>query len=77
MRTEIKVKEIIKELSGETEINLYDRLSDDIGLDSLAMVTLLIEVEEKFNILLDETDMNPTLLNSVNDVVEMVRKYVE
>ena len=77
MRTEIKVKEIIKELSGETEINLYDRLSDDIGLDSLAMVTLLIEVEEKFNILLDETDMNPTLLSSVNDVVEMVRKYVE
>ena len=40
------------------------------------MVTLLIMVEDGFNIVLDESDMNPFDLLTVNDVIALVNKYV-
>ena len=44
-------------------------------LDSLSMVTLLIEIEEQFGIELDEKDMNPFELTDVQSVIDMVKKY--
>ncbi len=72
---EEKVKEILSELSVEEKIENNSSLSDDLVLDSLAMVTLLIELEDAFEIQLDESDMNPFELNSVQDVIDMVSKY--
>lgn len=68
---------LLKELSGKEEIKESDRLQDDIGLDSIGMVTLLVEIEDTFLIQLDESDMNPFDLSSVSDVVELVEKYRE
>lgn len=45
-------------------------------LDSLLMVTLLIEIEETFNIQLDESDMNPLELTTVKSVIDLVNKYI-
>ena len=70
-----KVIDILFKLSGKENIETNNTLVDDIGLDSLLMVTLLIEIEEVFNIELDESDMNPFELISVNDVVSLVSKY--
>ena len=70
-----KVIGIIKELSGKEEVNLSDNLQEDVALDSLAMVTLLVEIEEEFDIELDESDMNPFDLNTVEDTVNLVNKY--
>ena len=39
------------------------------------MVMLLIEIEEKFGIQLDESDMNPFSLDTVQSVVNMVGNY--
>ena len=39
------------------------------------MVTLLVEIEKTFGIELDEADMNPFDLTTVQDVVDMVGKY--
>ena len=50
-------------------------LQEDLALDSLAMVMLLIEIEEAFGIELDESDMNPFELNTVQDVIVLVSKY--
>ena len=72
-----KVVEILKGLSGKNEIKESDKLQDDIGLDSLGMVTLLVEIEDTFLIELDESDMNPFDLSCVSDVVELVEKYSE
>lgn len=72
-----KVIVLLKELSGKEEIKESDRLQDDIGLDSLGMVTLLVEIEDTFLIELDESDMNPFDLSCVSDVVELVEKYCE
>ena len=67
---------IIKELSGFERIENASLLVDDLGLDSLAMVMLLINVEDTFDIQLKESDMNPFELKSVNDVINLVYKYL-
>ena len=39
------------------------------------MVTMLVEIEETFEIELDEADMNPFDLGTVQNVIDMVAKY--
>ena len=51
-------------------------LQADLSLDSLAMVMLLIEIDEAFGIELDESDMNPFELNTVQDIIVLVSKYL-
>lgn len=70
-----KVSNILSELSGAEAVALKNRLRDDLTLDSLHMVMLLLELEDKFDIVLDESDMNPFNLVTVEDVVSLVRKY--
>ncbi len=77
MKMEERVFEIIKELSGREEIQETDNLQDDVALDSLGMVTLLMEIEECFEIELEESDMNPFDLTAVSDVLKLVERYVE
>lgn len=71
-----KVCVILSELSGMETICLEHELQSDLGLDSLQMVTLLMMLEENFQITLDESDMNPFDLINVWHVVDLVEKYV-
>ena len=72
-----KVCVILSELSGIETICLEHELQSDLGLDSLQMVTLLMMLEENFQITLDESDMNPNDLETVSQVIDLVSKYVE
>ena len=75
MKIEEKVKQILAMLSGVETVGDEAVLQDDLALDSLLMVTMLIEIEDAFGITLDESDMNPFALTTVRDVTELVRKY--
>ena len=70
-----KVFVILSELSGIETICLEHELQSDLGLDSLQMVTLLMMLEENFQITLDESDMNPFDLVNVWQIVDLVKKY--
>lgn len=70
-----KVTSMLSELSGVGAICLEHELQNDLGLDSLQMVTLLMMLEENFQIVLDESDMNPFDLINVRHVVNLVEKY--
>lgn len=66
-----------------TELSFYDgkisknmSLPDELGIDSLRMVELIVALEEKFNITITETDMDPDLLKTVGDVYTLVDKYL-
>ena len=72
-----KVFEILKELSNQDTITNDSRLLQDLALDSLSMVMLLLQIEEAFEIELDESDMNPNDLETVSQVIDLVSKYVE
>lgn len=75
MNIEEKVKEILYNLCGEESINNTSYLQEDLALDSLMMVTMLIDIEDVFDIELDESDINPFDLSTVQNVIDMVRRY--
>ncbi|MBR5223352.1 MAG: acyl carrier protein [Clostridia bacterium] len=75
MNIEEKVKNILCNLCGEEFIDNTSLLQEELVLDSLMMVTMLIEIEEAFDIQLDEVDMNPFELSTVQNVIDMVMKY--
>ena len=71
-----KVYEIIGSICG-LEVDSQDKsLSDDLGIDSLGMVALLIELEDSLNIELKESDMNPLMLKTTEAIVKFVVKYI-
>ena len=76
MNTKEKVIEILRDLSGVEEITEDASLVEDIGLDSLLMVSMLIEFEEAFDVELKESDMNPFDLITVSDAVNLVESYI-
>ncbi len=70
-----KVKNILSELSGQEIFENDAKLQENLALDSLAMVTMLVEIEDAFEIQLDEVDMNPFDLITVQSVIDLVEKY--
>jgi acyl carrier protein len=48
------------------------RLIEDLQLDSVRLLTLAVEVENRFRVVLDEAD--ETAVATVGDLVEMVRR---
>lgn len=76
MNLEEKIREILFELSGMEITDNNASLQVDLALDSLAMVMLLIEIEEEFGIELEESDMNPFEFNTVQDIIDLVSKYL-
>ena len=70
------VFKILSDLSGVSVNEAQMRLVEDIGLDSLMLVTMLIEIEEEFNIELNESDMNPYDFITAGDVIAMTERYV-
>ena len=52
-------------------------LAEDLAMDSLRLVMLLVMIEDAFEIELDESDMNPFVLLTAADVVELVSKYIK
>ena len=69
------VIDLLKELSGQEMICEEDSLQEDLALDSLSMVTLLVELELVLGTELDEADMNPFTLKTVADVLSLAEKY--
>lgn len=72
-----KIRDILSELCGIKAIFSTQELQADLNLDSLQMVTLLMLLEENFEITLNEADMNPFDLICVQDAVKLVEKYLD
>ena len=71
--------EVIEIISKVTEIpvkkiNLDSNLVKDLKLESLDLVSLVAEFEEKYNIVVDDKDIKN--LQTVKDIVEYIEKNV-
>ena len=75
MNAKEKAMEILRRISGNENIRESDTLIGGVGLDSLGMITLLLEIEACFRVRLDESDMNPYDLVRVLDVIALAEKY--
>ena len=51
-------------------------LKEELGIDSLLMVSLIVELEEALNIVIDDADLSPDELNTAGDVIALMEKYV-
>ena len=74
MTVETKVKKIIAEkLQGVDIEDVVPEASlvDDLGADSLALVELVMSMEEAFDIDIDDDDAEKML--TVNDAIEYIR----
>lgn len=75
MDIERRIKDMLSEQCDEETIDNETKLQEDLNMDSLSLVMLLVNLEETFGIELDESDMNPFDLITVQDVADMVKKY--
>jgi acyl carrier protein len=71
------VDKILKEKSFCENIVPELRLNRDLGLDSLNLVELIVRLEEQFNIVINESDLTPSNLQTVGNVYSLVEKYME
>ena len=71
-----QVIEIVEELCLMPIQDADVTLTGDLSMDSLRMVMLLVTLEDTFEIELDESDMNPFALITVQDVINLAMKYV-
>ena len=74
---EKEVFALLTDLCGSENIDTSQSLIGDLSFDSLRMVTLLIMLEDTFGFELDQSDMNPFLLITVNDVLNLVKRYLQ
>ena len=70
------IYEMIYDISGVQDVALASSLKDDCGLDSLSIVSLIVQAEDKFSIQFDDGDLDPSALVSVGDMVKLVEKYI-
>ena len=76
--TKQKIKDIIvkdlelsiKESDIQDEVSLYD---GGIGLDSIAIINLIVELENQFGISFDEAEINAKLFSNINTLAEFIQ----
>jgi acyl carrier protein len=63
---------VARERRRDGEMQPSDRLVDDLGLDSLALTTLAVELEDRYHVILNDDDAT-----RVRTVAELARCVVE
>jgi len=59
----------------ESEISPSDDLLS-LGIDSLKMVELMIALEDTFRITFDDSELDPSTLKKVSDIIDLTEKYI-
>ena len=76
---EDRVINIIAEICENETIkdNLDIDLIENEILDSLAFITLILRLEEEFDIEIQPTQVKPDTWRSINSIIELVKNYNE
>ena len=71
------INSILREKKFSDTITSGMKLSEDLGFDSLSLVELIVDLEDRFDILIDESDLDPGQLKTVGQIYSLVDKYLE
>ena len=71
-----KLNGVFLQMCGAVEIKPDDLLREDLGFDSLMLVTLMVLLEDEFQIVFMAADLDPFALTTVQDVEELIQRYV-
>ena len=75
MREEIL--EILTEICPDVDFETEKELIDGGVIDSFAVIQIVTELMEHFNIFIDADDIEPENLNSLDNICEMVKSKME
>lgn len=80
MNIEEKIKSIIT--SRMKDKNKIEKLAYDtpllsLGIDSILALSILVEMEEAFDIEIDDSDLNMDKIKDINSFAGLVRSYLE
>ena len=76
MDFQTKVNKIIMNLSILDKVPLASaQLKDDLGFDSLRLVELILAIEDGLSIEIDESDLDPSQIMTVDDLYKLIKKY--
>lgn len=70
-----KIKEIFMELEVTADFNDESELYD-IGFDSIKIMELIVLIEEKFEIQINDDDLLEDNFSSVENVKQLITKYL-
>jgi acyl carrier protein len=73
-----EVLEIIRDLCvehGIEEIAEVDYELEKYGFNSISFITLMVKLEEKFNIEIDEDDLDYKKYKTVEDICQLIDSY--
>ena len=77
---EAKVKEIISSrMKDKTKIEQlgYDTPLLNLGIDSILALSILVEIEEAYDIEIDDSDLNMDKIKDITSFADLVRGYIE
>ena len=69
--------EILEEIEEGVDYRNCKTLIDDHYLDSLAIISLVAEIEDKFDVVIPTVDFIPKNFNSAEAIWEMITKLQE
>lgn len=69
--------EILQDIDDSVDYETETALIDDHILDSFGIITLISEIEEKFDIEVDAAEMTPENFNSAEAMWEMIQRLQE
>lgn len=71
------INAIITEKRFSDTITADMSLNEDLGFDSLSLVELIVDLEDRFDIEIDESDLDPAQIKTVGQIYALVDKYEE
>lgn len=78
LELENKVKAIVAKNSNENiaieHINEKIRLIEDLGYDSIQLITMIVDLETDFNIMFEDEDLEVDKLNKVNNLIDIIKE---
>lgn len=69
--------EILEELRPDVDFNTCDKLIDGHILDSLAIISLIADIEDEFDITVPTVEIIPKNFNSAQAMWEMIQRLSE
>lgn len=80
MNVEKKLKELIVQISGceypVEKINGGTNLTLELGYDSIKIIELIVGIEEKFGIIIEDEDLDINRLTVYSGLIEMLKRKV-
>lgn len=72
----LRLENLIRLIVPVEVFNSQLSLKEELGIDSLSLVNVLVQLEETFDITMDISDLSPENLKTIGDLYMLVEKYV-